>query len=651
MPTARGIRAGAAYVELFADDSRLIRGLGRASRRLKAFGAGVEAMGAGLRGVGMSMIGLGAALIAPLLGAARVFSKMGDDLADMSVRTGVSVEALSELGFAARQSGSDLEGLEIAFKRMQKAIVEAAKGSKGAAGALAHLGLTVGDLEGLSPEEQFKLIADRISKIEDPTIRAAAALQLFGRSGAALLPMIENGAAGIEALQEQARRLGLTISTQDAAAADAFGDLLDQLWDVVRRGVFEIGSSLAPTLTDLAHRIIDVVVSATDWVRQNRELIVVVLKLGAAVVVAGVGLLFLGYAISGVATIFTGLGIILGAAGTALRVIGAVLGFVLSPLSLIVFGVAALGAYLVWASGVGGKALAWLRDRFTDLKADALAAFGGISDALAAGDIALAAKVLWLALKLEWARGILWLNQLWQGWKNDFLDAANAGWVGVVAEWLTGTRDIRLLWAETWATLQTVAVVGWGFIMEGIFKMGKALAESWALLMGELGLMTPEQLAKRRADIEQNYKDIVTGNVVNPVNRAIARIESELQTKRKAIAEGGGAPSLLPEILALIAAEKDLKEALAQARAERGYADLIAALDAGAAPGVKAKFGGLKDLMEDVEKRTVGVRGTFNPVALGGLGVADRLADWAQKTAKNTKKIADWTDEAEATFE
>ena len=105
MATAQGIRAGRAFVELFADDSKLVRGLGAAERKLKAFGDGV-------RNLGLKMVGVGSAILAPLAGAAKSFADMGSRMWDMAKRTGVSVEALSALGYAAEQSGAGMEAFE-----------------------------------------------------------------------------------------------------------------------------------------------------------------------------------------------------------------------------------------------------------------------------------------------------------------------------------------------------------------------------------------------------------------------------------------------------------------------------------------------------------------------------------------------------------
>jgi len=168
MPQAGAIRAGRAFVELFADDSKLVRGLKRAQAKLKAFGEGV-------RNLGLKLAGLGSAVVAPLIASTKVFAKMGDDLAKMSARTGFSVESLSELGFAAELSGTSIEVLENGIRKMQRTIVDAASGMQSAQDALALLGLTVADLDNLSPEQQFKLIADRLAAIEDPTLKATGA--------------------------------------------------------------------------------------------------------------------------------------------------------------------------------------------------------------------------------------------------------------------------------------------------------------------------------------------------------------------------------------------------------------------------------------------------------------------------------------------
>ena len=114
MADAKGVRAGSAYVELLADDSALQKGLKKAEQSVKQFGVSVGKIGAGLAGIG-------AAITAPLIAATNTFADTGSALNDMSDRTGVSVERLSELGFAAEQTGTSMETVEGGIRKMQRA--------------------------------------------------------------------------------------------------------------------------------------------------------------------------------------------------------------------------------------------------------------------------------------------------------------------------------------------------------------------------------------------------------------------------------------------------------------------------------------------------------------------------------------------------
>ena len=81
------IRAGKAYVELYADDGKLVRGLKTAANKIHAFGTKISA-------VGQKFTMLGAAIAVPLAAASKMFASMGDSLDKMSTRMGVSVEFL-----------------------------------------------------------------------------------------------------------------------------------------------------------------------------------------------------------------------------------------------------------------------------------------------------------------------------------------------------------------------------------------------------------------------------------------------------------------------------------------------------------------------------------------------------------------------------
>jgi hypothetical protein len=227
--------------------------------------------------------------------------------------------AFSALAFAAEQSDVETGRLEGGLRKMQKTLAAAATGSTSAKDSLAALGLRVEDLMGLRPEQQFAAIAERISRIGDPALRAAAAMKIFGRGGAELIPLMEGGAAGIAALTAEAARLGLVISTEDAEAAAGFEQTLKRLWAVLKKAAFDIGSAVAPVLQGLAGWIIGVTANVSQWIKTHQELIQRVL-VGAAIV--------------------AGFGAALVAVGIAVKIVAAVIGALITAISVLhaVFG-------------------------------------------------------------------------------------------------------------------------------------------------------------------------------------------------------------------------------------------------------------------------------------------------------------------------
>jgi hypothetical protein len=657
MPQAGAIRAGRAFVELFADDSKLVRGLKRASAKLKAFGESV-------RNMGLKLAGLGAAIATPLLASTKVFGKMGDDLAKMAVRTGFTVETLSELGFAANMSGASMEVLENGIRKMQRTLVDAATGMASAQDALAMLGLTVADLDQLSPEQQFKLVADRLARIEDPTIKAAAAMELLGRSGTQLLPMLAGGAAGIEQLQEQARKLGLTISTEDAKAAERFSDTLSILWKVLKQGVFTVGSALVPILSQLAQWVTKVAVSAGEWIKRNKELVVTVLQVAVGIVAAGLALVTLGYAIVVLSKVLGILATVVTGVGMALKLFGAVLAFLVTPIGLVIAAVVALGAYILYATDAGAKALGWLGERFDSLRDEAVASYQGIADALAAGDIALAAKILWLTLKMEWTKGINFLEKAWLNFRNFFIRIGYDAWHGLLAVVEIVWHALEIGWIETTAFLSRTWAQFTGWVTKAWHWCGKQLAKAWNWIRKQFDSSFDADAANRAAD---EYYEAKKSEIEQETGRKLAEREEHRQQERErttqvhetTMAEIGRQnlqkhqeldneyqQRMAENEADLAKARREWQDSLAEARRKRqakeaegpgkmeGPEDLLAK--------VRGSLSGLGDLLQGARERTVGVAGTFNAAALLGLqagGVDERIAAATERTAKGVEGL------------
>jgi hypothetical protein len=250
MATAAGIEAAKAFVKLYLEDSALRGGLAKLQGTISSAASGLGKVGLAL---GATAITGGAALVASGFTAAAAsvwrFVDAGAGLDDIANRTGASAEALSQLRYAAEQSGTDLGAVEKGMRRLGDVQTQAAAGSKSAAAALASVGLSASKLATMSVEERFLAVADGIDKIQDPAAKASVAMDLLGKSGADLVPMMEGGRAAIVDMMQQADRLGMTISGPQAKAAAAFDDTWQSLTAALRSAGNVIAVAVLPYVT------------------------------------------------------------------------------------------------------------------------------------------------------------------------------------------------------------------------------------------------------------------------------------------------------------------------------------------------------------------------------------------------------------------
>ena len=144
--------------------------------------------------------------------------QFASDLNDLSSKTGISTKALQEFKFAGEQVGVTLDDVSTAILQMQKHLVG---GDKSTVAALKGLGLSLKDLKGLRPEDQFNKIADELRKIEDPAVRNKTAFDLMGKAAASVLPLIASDLKGARA---EAERLGIVLDQETINQLDNLGD-------------------------------------------------------------------------------------------------------------------------------------------------------------------------------------------------------------------------------------------------------------------------------------------------------------------------------------------------------------------------------------------------------------------------------------------
>lgn len=208
----KGLDAAGKKVDGFAKKSRY------AGQKVDLIGSGVQALQASLPALSVGGI---AALVKSSIDAA-------DQMRDMAIKTGTTTEFLSQMQHAANLTGVEFSTFTGSLTRMQNSLVNIARSDK-ATEQLAALGINVGEIMKLKPEEQFLAIGEALQNIKDPAVRTNTAIKIFGRSGAELGKLFAEGGTGIAAMRAEADSLGLTIGTDTADAADAANDAIVKL--------------------------------------------------------------------------------------------------------------------------------------------------------------------------------------------------------------------------------------------------------------------------------------------------------------------------------------------------------------------------------------------------------------------------------------
>ncbi len=175
----------------------------------------------------------------------------GDIIHKMSIRLGISTEALSELELVAKLSGVSFQTTAKAYQKMSENISDANTGLGTAKDSIADLGLDVAKLHALSPEKQFEAIADALQGITNQSDKIRVAADIFGGRGVEVLQIMDKGAAGIREMRDQAERLGITLGQDAANRIAAVNDAIARFTGAIGAAAKAIVSDLSPSLTKL----------------------------------------------------------------------------------------------------------------------------------------------------------------------------------------------------------------------------------------------------------------------------------------------------------------------------------------------------------------------------------------------------------------
>lgn len=315
--------------------------------------------------------------------------------------------------------------------------------------------------------------------------RSAKFAEAFGLLGVTAASSLSKATDGVFDLRTQLGDVkGLAADTakeMDGGIGGAGRKLLSALEGIA----IAIGEAAAGPLGKFADKLSALSGYITTIVEKNRGFVKSLVKIlaiaagvGSALLILGLGVTLIGVALGAAATIVSTFA---GAVGLAVAAIG----LILSPIGLVIAAVATLVGVVLYATGAGGKAVDWLVGRFEALRDGVLRVVGGIVDALKAGDIKLAARILWLGLKLAWATGIGTLQTYWAEFSRWFTGIASDAFYGsliilnnVVAGMQTAWASFVGFLASKWTDVKGDAAETWNAITLMAKKAGIAMRDA-----------------------------------------------------------------------------------------------------------------------------------------------------------------------------
>ncbi len=205
---------------------------------------------------GTAIVGGATAAVGGLLAVTSKTTAYADEIDKLSERTGINREELQRWKYAAEQSGADIGKLETGVKTLSGVMDEAIRGNAKASEAFGQLGISIDDLKTRSQEDIFNQIMNSLGDMEQGAQRNALGNDLLGKSYTEMLPLLNAGADGMDALKNRADELGIVMSEDmvksNVKLADTMEDVKSSFGGIVR----EMTGAFLPILQQFSEFII-----------------------------------------------------------------------------------------------------------------------------------------------------------------------------------------------------------------------------------------------------------------------------------------------------------------------------------------------------------------------------------------------------------
>jgi len=178
-----------------------------------------------------------------------------DALGKMADKIGINTAELGGLRYAAELTGVATNTLDMGLQRMVRRVSEAANGTGAAKNALLELGLSAKSLNDLSPDEQFRAIADAMEGVAGQGEKVRLAMSLFDTEGVALVNTLKGVSAALKEMEQEAERLGLRLSGNLVKGVEKANDAMTKLGNYVTNVFHRAVAELSPLIETITNSL------------------------------------------------------------------------------------------------------------------------------------------------------------------------------------------------------------------------------------------------------------------------------------------------------------------------------------------------------------------------------------------------------------
>jgi len=419
MSISGAVRAGRAYVEIS------LTGLAGFRKNIKKASNSLRVFGFAAQGAGRALTAMGIGIAGPIAYAIKAASDMEESINKLNLVFGDNADEVKDWGISLADSVGrsrqeiieSLAQMQMMFKGAGFAPEESTDLSK----SLVEAGIDMASVMNMDD-------ADVLQKFKRALSDSAEAIDALGFSAKDRALKTELAGMGIamKDATEKQRKLaraqillrGTGFAFGDALnTADKFAGTLKRVQGTMKNLAAEVGAVLMPAVTAAMSKFAEWASRITMFIGKNKTIITIIASLGAAMVAGGAALLALGMAAQ-VAAFAMSL------AGVVFSGVISIMLFMISPIGLLIAGIAGLTYAFFRFTSMGGQAFQYLKDKFQELSDAWAPVIKGMKDALGVGDVELAMNIFWLKIKDVWFSVIDALKMKW----NEFINDIKAGW-------------------------------------------------------------------------------------------------------------------------------------------------------------------------------------------------------------------------------